>query len=134
MAEHISALLRRSLQNLEDEVPDSYQMVLDVLGPIIVHVDVDGELFSLSGSRRVQVTDGPPAGAHARITSSRAAIVDLLDARVSLDEAVRAGFVVVHGALDHILRIYDTFLAYVHAAVRAPSHPELLTALREGSA
>ena len=38
----------------------------------------------------------------------------------------------VQGALDDILRAHDTLLAYVHAAVRAPSHPELLSALRAG--
>ena len=132
MAEHVSSLLRRSVGHLEDEVPESYRLVLEVLGPLVVEVDVDGELFSLRGGRGLEVLDGPAGVAGARITTSRAAILDLLDARVGLDEAVQAGTVTARGSLDDILRAHDTLLAYVHAAVRAPSHPELLAALRRG--
>jgi hypothetical protein len=133
MAERVSSLLRRSVGHLEGEVPASYRSMLEALGPLVVEVDVDGEVFSLSGGRRLDVTDGSAATAGARIGSSRAAILDLLDARLGLDEAVQAGVVSVHGSLDDILRAHDTLLAYVHAAVRAPSHPELLDALRAGS-
>jgi hypothetical protein len=132
MAERVSSLLRRSVGHLESEVPASYRHMLEALGPLVVEVDVDGEVFSLSGGRRLDVTDGSLAAAGARIGSSRAAILDLLDARFGLDEAVQAGVVSVHGSLDDILRAHDTLLAYVHAAVRAPSHPELLGALRAG--
>lgn len=132
MAEHVSSLLRRSVEHLEDEVPDSYRLVREVLGPLVVAVEVDGELFSLRGGRRLEVSDGPADVAGARVTTSRAAILDLLDARVGLDEAVQAGTVVVRGSLDAVLRAHDTLLAYVHAAARAPSHPELLAVLRTG--
>jgi hypothetical protein len=132
MAEQVSSLLRRSVGHLEDEVPASYRHMLEALGPLVVEVDVDGEVFLLRGGRRLEVTDGPAGVSGARITSSRAAILDLLDARFSLDEAVQAGVVNVHGSLDDILRAHDTLLAYVNAAVRAPSHPELLAALRRG--
>ncbi|MDT5021954.1 MAG: hypothetical protein QOI33_2478 [Mycobacterium sp.] len=132
MAERVSSLLRRSVGHLEGEVPASYRHMLEALGPLVVEVDVEGEVFSLSGGRRLDVTDGSAAASGARISSSRAAILDLLDAKFGLDEAVEAGVVSVHGSLDDILRAHDTLLAYVHAAVRAPSHPELLDALRAG--
>ncbi|HEX3732791.1 MAG TPA: SCP-2 sterol transfer family protein [Mycobacteriales bacterium] len=132
MAEQVSSLLRRSIGHLEDEVPASYRHMLEALGPLVVEVDVDGEVFALSGGRRVDVTDGPAAASSARVSSSRGTILDLVDARFSLDEAVEAGVVNVHGSLDDILRAHDALLAYVHAAVRAPSHPELLAALRAG--
>ena len=133
MAEQVSSLLRRSAGHLEDEVPDSYHLVLETLGPLVVEVDVDGELFSLRGGRRLEVADGAAAVAGARIATSRTAILDLLDARVGLDEAVQAGTVGVRGSVDDVLRAHDTLLAYVHAAVRAPSQPALLAALRTGA-
>ena len=67
-----------------------------------------------------------------RIVTSRVAILDLLDARVGLGEAVEAGTVSVHGSLDDVQRAHDSLLAYVHAAVRAPTQPELLSELRTG--
>lgn len=133
MAEQVSSLLRRSIEHLADEVPDSYRLVLDRLGPLVVELDVDGELFSLRGGRRLEVSDGAADKPGARIATSRTAILDVLDAEVGLGEAVEAGTVAVRGSLDDIQCAHDTLLAYVHAAVRAPSQPGLLAALRTGS-
>jgi hypothetical protein len=132
MAERVSSLLRRSVAHLADEVPNSYRLVLDQLGPLVVELNVDGELFSLRGGDRLDVSEGAAGRAGARITTSRTAILDVLDARVGLREAVEAGTVAVRGSLDDVLRAHDTLLAYVHAAVRAPSQPGLLAALRVG--
>src|ERR1700723_3862408 len=132
MAEQVSSLLRRSVGHLEDEVPASYRHMLEALGPLVVEVDVDGELFSLRGGRRLEVTDGPAGVRGARIASCRAAILALLDAKLGLDEAVQAGAVSVCGCLDAVFSAHDPLLAYVHAALRAPSCPELLAALRTG--
>ena len=132
MAERVSSLLRRSVEHLADEVPDSYRLVLEKLGPMVVELDVDGDLFSLRGGHRLQVSDGGTDAALARIATSRAAIIDVLDAKVGLGEAVEAGAVNVIGTLDDVQRAHDTLLAYVHAAVRAPSQPGLLAALRAG--
>lgn len=132
MAERVSSLLRRSVGHLEGEVPDSYRLILDKLGPLEVDLDVDGERFTLRGGSRLEVSDGAAGAAGARITTSRSAIRDVLDARVGLKDAVDADSVRVIGSLDDILRAHDTLLAYVHAAVRAPSQPGLLAALREG--
>ena len=130
MGEPVAALLRRSVSHLADEVPASYRLVLDRLGPLVVTLDVDGERFALRGGQRLDVSDGDPGTAGPRITTSRTAILDVLDARIGLHDAVQAGAVVVEGTLDDILHVHDTLLAYVHAAVRAPSVPGLLSALR----
>jgi hypothetical protein len=132
MVERVSSLLRRSVEHLADEVPDSYRLVLEKLGPMVVELDVDGDLFSLRGGHRLHVSDGGTDAALARIATSRAAIIDVLDAKVGLGEAVEAGAVNVIGTLDDVQRAHDTLLAYVHAAVRAPSQPGLLAALRAG--
>lgn len=132
MGEPVATLLRRSVGHLADEVPASYRLVLDRLGPLVVTLDVDGERFALRGGHRLEVRDEPEGFSGPRITTSRAAIVDVLDARMGLHDAVQTGAVTVAGSLDDILRVHETLLAYVHAAVRAPSVPGLLSALREG--
>lgn len=132
MGERVSSLLRRSVEHLASEVPESYRFVLDELGPMIVELDVDGEVFSLRGGHRLEVVDGVADAAGAHIATSRTAILDVLDARVGLGHAVETGTVTVRGSLDEVQRAHDTLLAYVHAAVRAPSQPKLLSALRAG--
>ncbi|MDG5481537.1 SCP-2 sterol transfer family protein [Mycolicibacterium gadium] len=132
MAEPISSLLRRSVGYLEEEVPDSYRLLIAELGPMVVELDVDGEVFLLSGGDRLEVSVDPgPAGV--RIATSRAAILDLIDARIGLGDSVEAGRVSVRGSLDDIQRAHDSLRAYVHAAVRAPSQPVLLAELRAGA-
>ena len=133
MAERYPFLLRRSVAHLADEVPDSYQLLLDRLGPLVVELDVDGQLFTLHGGDRLEVSDGPGRDPGARVNTTRTAILDLLDARTGLDEAVEAGAVRVRGSLENVLRAHDTLLAYVHAAVRAPSQPALIDELRSGA-
>lgn len=130
MAERVSSLMRRSVEHLATEVPDSYKLLLDELGPLVVELDVDGEVFSLRGGHRLEISDGPEDRAGARIATSRAAMLDVLDAKVGLGNAVETGTVAVRGSLDDIQRAHDTLLAYVHAAVRAPSQPGLLAELR----
>ncbi|BDE13389.1 MULTISPECIES: SCP-2 sterol transfer family protein [Mycobacterium] len=133
MAERVSSLLRRSVEHLENEVPDSYRLLVSELGPLVVQIDVDGEVFTLRGGDRLRVSEGAAQPGDARIATSRVAILDLLDARVGLGEAVEAGAVCVHGSLDDVQRAHDSLRAYVHAAVRAPSLPVLLTELRAGA-
>jgi hypothetical protein len=133
MVERVSSLLRRSVEHLENEVPDSYRLLVAELGPMVVELDVDGEVFSLRGGDRLAVADGAPQLAGIRIVTSRVTILDLLDARVGLDEAVEAGTVGVRGSLDDVQRAHDSLLAYVHAAVRASTQPVLLSELRAGA-
>jgi len=133
MAERVSSLLRRSVEHLENEVPDGYRLLTAKLGPMVVELDVDGDVFSLRGDGRLRVSDGAADTASVRIVTSRDAILDLLDARVGLGEAVEAGTVSVRGSLDDVQRAHDSLLAYVHAAVRASSQPALLSELRAGT-
>jgi hypothetical protein len=132
MVERVSSLLQRSVEHLEEEVPDSYRLLIAELGPMAVELDVDGEVFSLRGGDRLQVSDGAADTADVRIVTSRVTILDLLDARVGLGEAVEASRVCVRGSLDDVQRAHDSLLAYVHAAVRASSQPALLSELRAG--
>lgn len=133
MADGISALLRQSVGHLAAEVPDSYRLMLDTLRELEVNLEVNGEYLHVSGGRRLEVYDGAGDDAGVTITTTRAAMLDVLDANVGLREAVEAGTVSIRGSLDDVLRAYDTIIAYVHAAVRAPSQPELLMALRAGA-
>ncbi|WP_301148782.1 SCP-2 sterol transfer family protein [Mycobacterium simiae] len=133
MAERVSSLLRRSIAHLEDEVPQSYRVLVATLGSLVVQLDVDGEVFALRGGDRLRVSNGTAPGAGVRIATSRLAVLELIDARVGLGEAVEAGMVRVHGSLDDVQRVHEALQAYVHAAVRASSQPALLSQLRAAS-
>lgn len=131
MGEPVSALLRRSLHHMAGEIPPGYRRCADMLGPLVVEVDVEGEVFALRGGNALTVTDGGARdGASVRITTSRTAILAVLDAESSLADAVLADRVRVWGTVDDVLRAHDALIAYVHAAVRAPSTAGLCDRLR----
>lgn len=130
MAERVSSLLRRSVNRLADEVPDAYRIVVDRLGSLGVRFDVDGEVFFLSGGVDLAVRDGAASEVGVQIATTRAAMLDVIDAHVGLAQAIEAGMVRVIGSLDDVQRAHDTLHAYVHAAVRASSHRGLLDVLR----
>lgn len=134
MAEQVSSLFRRSVQHLADDMPASYRLLVAELGPLVVELDVGGDVFSVhAGGERLQVSDGPAQAAKVRVRTSRTAILDLIDAKVGLDEAVETGTVSVRGSLDDVQRTHDTLRAYLHGAVRAASVPTLLSELRAGT-
>ena len=85
------------------------------------------------GGQWLEVVAGPATAAGVRIAVGRRAILDVLDARVSLAEAVESDRIAVQGSLDDVLCAHDALIAYLHAAVRAPSVPGLSAELRAGS-
>jgi hypothetical protein len=134
MAEAVAGLLHRSLTDLASEVPASCRHLHRTLGALVIEVEVDGELFALRGVPELEVVDVVDGTVpDVRVTTSRAAILDVLDGTVALREAVESGRVAVRGALDDVVRAHATLIAYVHAALRAPSARGLLADLRAPS-
>lgn len=133
-AEGVADLLRRSVAHLAAEVPESHRHLVAELGPLEVEVTTDADTFTVrADGSRVVVADGPAGAPGARIDTTRAVILDVIDAEVGLAEAVESGGLTVRGSVDDVLRAHDALLAYAHAAVRAPSAPGLLAALRAGA-
>jgi hypothetical protein len=134
MAETVSTLLRRSLLYAAGEAPDGYRRFAVILGPLVVELAVDGEILAVTGGDVVAVDDRTaPGPADVRIATSRAAILAVLDAETTLSEAVLADRVHARGPIEDLLQAHDALLAFVHAAVRAPSTATLPAALRSGS-
>ena len=132
MAERVSSLLRRSVEHLEHEVPDSYRLLVAQLGPMVVELDVDGEVFSLRGGDRLRGIGR--CGRHRRSPDRH--LPSRHPRRARCQGGTWRGRGGGHGArpgsLDDVQRAHDSLLAYVHAAVRAPSQPALLSELRAG--
>jgi hypothetical protein len=144
MAEPVASLLRRSFDGLARDVPASYARLVDALAGLTVELTVDGERFTVRavvrppgeagpGSLEV-VVDGDHPSPDVRITTGREVIVAVVDARLTLQEAVEVELVRVIGRLDDLVTAHGALLAYAHACVRAPSSRELHAALRDGEA
>ncbi|WP_437968043.1 hypothetical protein WMF04_01520 [Sorangium sp. So ce260] len=133
----MARLLAESFAALAAELPEAHARVAARLAGLPVAIRVDGERFVVEGdggAARVRAAgaEEEPAAA-VRVATSRRAILDVIDARRSLAEAVLADEVEVAGALERLVAAREALIAYVHGAVRCPSFPALLERFRRSA-
>jgi hypothetical protein len=128
----VATLLAESFTVLLREQPEAHARLCARLAGLSVVVEVDEERFTLgftSRRARLRALNGDES---ARLSTHRRTLLDVLDDRQSLTEAVLADAVEVVGPLDTLLRLHEGLLLYVQGAVRCPGFASLLKRLREG--
>jgi len=133
----VAGLLDESLSVLQREQPASYARLCEKLASLRIEIRIDGECLIAAfepGGHRVagESTAAQTAAAGARFRASRDAVLDVLDGRINLAEAVMTGRLEAYAPLAHLLELHDALLLYVNAAVRCPSFPALLDRFRAG--
>lgn len=129
----VAALLAESFEVLAVEQPAAYARMCARLEGLVVELRIDGErLAAAFAEGRAGVRAGrEDTAADVRVVTSRRAILDVLDARRSLADAVLADEVEVVGELGRLVEAHAGLLAYVHGAVRCRSFAGLLRRFRE---
>jgi hypothetical protein len=126
----VATLLAESFAVLSREHPEASARLCAHLAGLAVAVQVDGEYFaagfSSSGACVRAITGREPA----QVATQRQTLVDVLDDRQSLTEAVLVDAVRVVGTLDVLLRLHEGLGLYLHGAVRCPGFAPLLRRLR----
>lgn len=122
--------LARSFELLACEAREARNLLCGTLAGCDVHIWVDGEPVRLEFEPSTIRLSGARGSACIEVRTSRAAILALLDDRISLDQAILRDALELRGRPADLLRFYDGLIAYVHGAVRAPSFPRLFDAFR----
>jgi hypothetical protein len=80
-------------------------------------------------------TRGAPATSATTVVvrTGRATLLDLIDGRSSLTDAVLRDAVLLRGDRQDLVRFHDALWLYLQGAVRAPSMSELLRRYRDAS-
>jgi hypothetical protein len=126
----LRGLLQESFDCLEREIPQAYQRMCATLDGLSVRISVDDEpvVIGFAGVRgRVSLTGGP---VDAELCTSRRAVLEVLDGRLSLADAVLADAVTIRAPLDTLERLNRALEAYMHGAVRSRSFAALLVRFR----
>ena len=136
---HVAGLLDESLAVLQREQPALYARLCEALAGLQIEVRVDRERMIVGfepGGHRIaaEIAGAEPSAAGARFRASRGAVLDVLDGRISLAEAVLTGRLEAYAPLARLLELHDALLLYVNGAVRCPSFPALLDRFRAGAA
>jgi hypothetical protein len=122
--------LEQSLAVLRREMPVAHRAFVDVLAGRRLRIEADGE-------ERVVSFDASGLGWHGErervdlaVSFDQAAMLDLVDGRMSLPSAVVNGPIKLRGAIETIERFDCALRAYVQGAVRCPSMPGLFSGYR----
>jgi hypothetical protein len=131
----VAGLLAESFRVLAVELPPAWERFCAALDGCAVEIHVDAESFVVrfaAGRARVAAIANAAAivPADARIDTTRRTIEDVLDARLSLREAVMRDALQVIAPLAVMSRLHTGILGYVHGGVRCPSFPALLKRFR----
>ena len=136
LPEHPTAahFLQASLQALSLECPQAYQAICRQLSGKQLLVEIDGEAVGLSFSEQqagflpLGELQPPP---RLRLSTTWQAILDLLDARLTLQEAVLSSRLDLAGPPGELVLLYDAMLFYLRGGVRTFAFPLLLQELRK---
>ncbi len=130
MPERFGDFLFASFEALAREQPAIHARLCAQLAPRGVAIAVDDEIVAMRFDRHA-VARGRSAGTTAiDVRTTRATVLALVDAELSLVDAVLADCLCLRGALPDLLAFHEGLTTYVHGAVRAPSFPALLAAYR----
>lgn len=116
---------------MERECRLAYHSLCEVLAQRQVALHVDGEALALVFTRQHAVTlPLTEAIPDIHLSLTRAAILDLVDGKLTLQEAILEGRVNLQGNLPNLLLFHEGWLAYMRGAIRCPSFPDLLERYR----
>jgi hypothetical protein len=84
---------------------------------------LDCKPFELALTNRIEHPD-------VRVETDGATILDTIDAKLTLDAAIRVGRVFARGKTEDLVACHGALLFFVRGAVRSPSFPGLLEEFR----
>lgn len=132
--ERFSTLVRRSLSVLRAEHPESYAVLCRDLRGERLGLAIDGEEMTVAftgGEAEVLERGG---GETVGFGSARRTLIELLDGRLTLLEAIESGGVYLRGEVAAMARFHDGLVDYLRGAVRCPGFPALMKDLRADAA
>jgi hypothetical protein len=120
------------LRQLAVEARPWFERVARELEGLPLSVSVDGPpvILEFEAGRHSCDSLGSPVVA---LNTSRAVLLDLVDGRTSLPDAIRSDRLQLRGPVRAVIRFDRAFMAFLDGAVHCPSFPTLLHALREGA-
>jgi hypothetical protein len=124
--------VKTSLAILQVECPPAYERLCQQLSGQNARLQIGGEPIDLI-FRDDQVSVVAPSDdltPDTHLETSWQTVLDLADARMSLDQAVLSNAVAVKGEVATVAHFYEGLHVYLSGAIRCPSFPLLLEHFR----
>jgi hypothetical protein len=128
--ESFAGFVSAALVALARETPAAYARLADCAGAEGVRLEVESTPFVVRFGARSHSLEPAPAAGAVDVRSDRETLLALLDAELTLLEAIESDRLHIQGETDAVLRFEQALGAFLEGAVRAPSFPALLAAFR----
>lgn len=129
----IAGFIETSLAALRHECPTAYIQMCALLVPREVLLLIEGEAVALAFGRDRVHSLPRPRSPTVQLRTTRQTILDVIDYRLTLDEAVLVDAILLRGDVEDLALFHEGLLTYVCGAVRCPSFPPLLDRFRQVS-
>ena len=126
-----AAALQAVLAVLEEDQLAAYMGLVDLLAGLVVECRVDGDAFHVVGGGRLDVVSGAPLAAQVHVTTSKRAIVALIDGEITVLQAVKAGQLDVLADTALLVRIGRAQRVFADGAARAARIRPVLAGFRK---
>jgi hypothetical protein len=126
-------LVEESLRALASEAPAFYSRLGSALCGRRLHISGEGEAFALDFADGLVRSVTPDGSEDVHLTVDRRTILALVDAELTLEEALYQDRLVVRGNLTEVVDLFDGLLIYLRGGIRCPSFPRLLSDFRESN-
>lgn len=130
----VAQFLMESFSLLAAELPPAWARFCACLEGRSVQIRVDKEAFVVRFAGGRPVIAAPDEAYDASVETTRQTIFDVLDARLSMRDAIVRDVLRVTAPLPTVTRLHEGIIAYVHGGIRCPSFPSLLKRFRAAAA
>ena len=120
-ADRFGRWIGRSLEALEGDCPEAYRALADRFGKTALTVDMGGEPSCLwfEGAEFRLGLLAPPMMTSVTLRTNRAALLDLLEGRLGLLDALDAESLHLRGPIDALCRLEEGLGYYLRGAARS---------------
>ena len=118
--------LGRSLGLLAREKPSVYARLCTLLDGMVLSLRIDAASVLVTFKPGATVAGGDSSAAAVRVQCDRRAILDVIDGKSTLEQAVLDDRIELLGSVADLVRFHDGLRMYLNGAVRAPGFAVLL--------
>ena len=126
----VAAFIETSLEALQREFPSAYYRMCACITGRSVSLTIDQEPVTIVFEGGAVRLVAPLKEVNVSLSTSRQTILDVIDAKLTLQEAVDREAILLQGTVEDLAAFDDGLQMYVRGAVRCPSFPGLLDRFR----
>lgn len=124
-------LMRRSLEIITAEAPQAEAALRKALGPLTLRFTTQGGARLFYQTAQGFSLDESPKAGDVEIAFERDLVLDLAEARLTLEEALIADRLNARGSLAAVGQAHEALMIYLEGLLRAPGAAALYDAYRQ---